>query len=221
MMQRVIAILLGAAGFAAALTACGGGGGVPSPTAPTPTPASTIFPPRPEEQLTMCVDTVEATRSFQAEAVGRIRAAMVEVMKHPVYPRAYTSGKEPVIDNGCSAPPVLYDPAAYGGASPGSLDHLRGRPVERPGFYAKAVFVIEASEIERITSEYDLRLIFMSEEYTCEGDVCGDTMEGLYLSPADLENTAFLVDVLEKTLGLEDPGDPAEPGYHPDPLPWR
>lgn len=204
-----------------AVMSCGGGDGARSPAEPTPTPLATVFPPRPSDQLTMCVDTVEATREFQVEAVERIGAAMVQVTQHSRYGQAYTSGKEPIIDSGCPAPPILYDPVAYDGATPGSLVHLVGRFVERPGYYAQAVFVIEASEIERIGAEYDLGLISLSEEYTCEFDVCTDTTEGLYLSPTQLEDTAFLVDALEKKIGLEEYGDPIEPGYHPDPLPWR
>ena len=198
-----------------AVVSCGGGDGAPSPAEPTPTPFATVFPQRPEGQLTMCVDTVEATRAFQVEAVERIGAAMVQVTQHSRYGQAYTSGKEPIIDSGCPAPPALWDPAALDVSPPRTLADVRGRIVDTPGYYREAVFVIQDDELEKLTEHYNWRFSGAEELVWTDVDVLSPTTYGLYLSPADLERTGFVVDQLEKAVGLEKDTDPVEPGYHP------
>lgn len=54
-----------------------------------------------------------------------------------------------------------------------------------------------------IKSTPDVRRV--PQEMVCRGHQCGEVTTGLYLTPEEVQNTAFLVDWLTKAMGLESP----------------
>jgi len=168
--------------------------------------------PRDLSRLAICVDAVGEARETRSDSVKAVRDAMSKVQEHEIWAKA-NFGSEPIVDEGCPAGPSLYDPES--GPFPGeSLFFVRGRVVDRPSYYWEFVFVVPAEDIPTENETRGWR--FTREEVTCSGDNCVEATGGLYLTPNDVADEAFLVDQLEKAVGLEDPTDPLRPGYYPE-----
>lgn len=164
------------------------------------------------DRLRICVDVVDVPRSRRDYAVRRVSEALPRVAAHPRWEKeGYGKGGGPVVAAGCPGEPYLLRPGVEVVNGQVTGDFIIPE-VDQPSPFQLFVFVIsEELRAKIIKGSRDVRSA--AQEAFCGGGLnCATVTTGVYLTAAELENTDFVVEWLEKGLGLEFPV-PQTPDY--------
>ena len=171
------------------------------------------------ERLSVCIDSA----TFSAEelsfgdglgipegGVERVTEVLEEITQHPFF----DNDRPIVVEKGCPLPP----PDTWL-----SLEDFA--PVERilgtfreqgdPSPYRVYVFFLPDDDHRDLVAGSSKRTA--AQEVTCTGDICGSQSEAAYLSQADLDDRATLVDAMEHVTGLSSVWPTLPPGETPTP----
>ncbi len=161
------------------------------------------------DRLAICVQAVEfddAGRITNGDplvtdaAKSRIEAALTEVAKHEYWEFKGYDAAPPVVDTGCpSQPLVLREGVEWRDALP--VGAIPGPHVTERSNYQTFMFVMRLEAIDHLLGGLTVRVA--PQEMTCEGHVCGEATTAMYVTLEELDAPIFLVDVLEKGVGLK------------------
>ncbi len=177
----------------------------------TTEPAGNILLYGNRDRLAICVQAsgFEAGQASAVETQAKlsVEAALIDVAQHPAWAGwpILSEGLSPVVDIGCTAGPALYGERTVPD-DPRSPPNTFGREVIEVSYYRVFLFLLPADEIRQLTDgSLRARVRLSAEERVCDPHYCTFATTGLYLAPEDLANPEFLLDALEKAIGLEAP----------------
>lgn len=175
----------------------------PTPT-PTPSPSrasSALLAPN-RAALAACVAGVGPAAVAVPTARQRIEQALTGLSQQPVWGKAGLAVVPRVVDIGCPSEPYLLQPGVTW--EDGVPITGAGPRVETASSYRLFVFVLPPDELSHvIRGRHDIRTA--AQELLCRGHQCAEVSTGLYLTPDEVSNNAFLQEWLAKGLGLEPP----------------
>jgi hypothetical protein len=168
------------------------------------TTSDTMLQTSNRERLEICVQPVQLPALNKAEAASAVEDALLRVAQHPKWAGSgYAAEGGPTVDANCSTEPYLLKPGVEvvdGKMNPGSPIP----EVSEPSRYKLFVFVLPPELLATvIKGKLDVR--YARQEALCSPGQCFTVTTGIYLTPAELEETDFLVDWLQKGLSLERP----------------
>jgi DNA-binding CsgD family transcriptional regulator len=160
------------------------------------------------DRLRICVEAVDMPGYNLPAAVNGITAALPELEQHARWAeRGYAAGGGPVVGVGCPGDPAALKPGVR-------IDSAKGAPeravfVQQASPYLLHVFVVSES---RLASAFSQSMAYRqtTEEVLRQGHVGAGVTEGMYLTPAEIQDQGVLVDRLKKGLLLE-------PTFQPQP----
>ncbi len=172
--------------------------GLPGGSQPSSEPSPGALLTSSRDRLAICIQSAADAQFNMAEAQLRVQAALAELSTHPKWSTLGLAGLPPAVDAGCPTAPYLLQPgvAVKGGKPTG--DPATQQVVD-PSKYRVFLFVLPPPEIERIfAGPTSLRMV--PEQFRCQGHTCFEVTTGLYLSPAEVQNHAFLKIWLAKSI---------------------
>ena len=156
------------------------------------------------DRLRICVEAVDVPQFDAASAIQPITAALDDVSQHPRWSTSgYGRAGGPVVAVGCPGEPYMLR---------ADVEVVDGKPaglspvpeVKDASTYRLFVFVVPEEKLESvIRGNWNVR--FADQEALCEGGVCFTVTNGIYVTPEELKDRAFLKEWLEKGLSLERP----------------
>jgi hypothetical protein len=196
----------------------------PEPRAPgkVRTDSGLLVPNR--DRLSICVQASSGIASMQRDVRARIEQLLPAVEQHPNWSRARYNQVPRSVVAGCPGDAHLLRPG---------IEYIDGRPgpssagerplqVEQASPHRLFVYILPQAELARIIRG-QLNIRIAPQETVCEGFACAQVSTGLYVSPEELHNDAFMRDWLAKGLGLEPPVSldtpPNAPRRSPGPSP--
>jgi hypothetical protein len=172
----------------------------PPPAASAPPPPSVAFLAPNRERLAICVDGVGDAAAAISEGREQVESALAVVASHPLFERAGLGAAQPVVDEGCPHDPYLLEPGVYW--EDGIPIAGAGRVVPEVSIYRLFVFLVTPADLARaIDGTRPVRSA--AEEMLCAGHQCWEVTTGIYLTPDEAADEAFLVEWLLRGLGLE------------------
>ena len=153
------------------------------------------------DRLAVCVQPIGVDAGLTSSAKARIEDALQGVAEHPYWQDMGLSAAvdSPVVDVGCPSDPPAPDPDL---GVP--IDNLLGHRVSEASYYRLFVFVLPQQELDAWVGGLNRRS--GPQESICSGDVCFEVTTGLYLTAEEVDDVPFVVERLNKAIGLEDPG---------------
>jgi hypothetical protein len=164
------------------------------------------------DRLAICVQPVgfgdsgsvaAAAEQLQASAKPIIEEALAVARNHPQWDARGGAGPlSPVVDVGCPSGPATTDPSGH----LRTIETIFGHVVEEAGYYSVFVFILPDADLDQLLGASTIRATNIrtaNQETICDGDVCGPVSNAIYLKPSDLEDPSFVINQLERVLGLE------------------
>jgi hypothetical protein len=137
--------------------------------------------------------------AMRADAVhDRFRQALAIVAQSERWRELALSPDAVDLKNGCPLPPFLLEP---GVPLPFTRDAAASRPqrnVRAASLETAFVWILPEPTMARLFGDNGRHVA--PEEYLCEGDMCAEVTEGLYLSPSDLDDLEALARKLQGVL---------------------
>ncbi|MGH9194658.1 MAG: hypothetical protein ACRD1T_02840 [Acidimicrobiia bacterium] len=170
--------------------------------------------PRPLDQVTVCVDTVNTDPGVRSLAELQVESAMQSVTQHPYWVPAGFSAKPVIVDMGCPSQPLPITsgiPFRNGYPRPyglGSISEATLAPLPRvatASYYRLFVFVLPAAEdIDRLLGGAERRVA--SQEFVCQqplGHPCAEATLAAYVTADEMQtDSALLVHLLTQGVGF-------------------
>ncbi|HLB27206.1 MAG TPA: hypothetical protein VJN32_06110 [Dehalococcoidia bacterium] len=155
------------------------------------------------DRLAICVQAVGVDSSLEGKAKASVEAALIEVAKHPRWDASGLGVAPPIADTGCPSPPSVLRPGVeIEQMGKGRIFVLPFPCVEEASYYRLFVFILPPAELERIFGE-DYEQTLSQQEAFCGGQYGNmGVTGGLYLTPADLDDTQLLAEKLKRAVGL-------------------
>ncbi len=157
------------------------------------------------DRLAVCVQPVgfegtgseaAAAEQLQALAGPVMEAALEEAQKHPQWDARGGAGPlSPVVDLGCPSGPAPSD------GYPRAIERIIGHIVQEAGYYGVFVFILPDADLDQLLGGSAIRTA--NQERIRDDDFCPPVSNAIYLKPGDLQDLPFVVNVLERVLGLE------------------
>lgn len=153
------------------------------------------------DRLAICVQPLLGAAPPR-EAQASVEAVLPAALQHPWWSSAGLA--PPVVETNCAAAttPFLLRPGAASIKGKPSGD-FRSLDVTQAGRFRLFVFVLPQNRIDTIFGDSPYRAA--AQEFLCRGHVCNEVSTGVYVSPQELRDAAFLKLALQRGLGLERP----------------
>lgn len=170
-------------------------------------------------QLSACIDS--ATFSIEELSFGdgegipdggveRVTEVLEEITQHPFF----DDDRPIVVESGC---PMRPPDTWLSSESIAPIQRIRGtfREDDDLGPYRAYVFFLPEADLRELVAGSDTRTA--TQEITCTGDICIFRSVAAYLSRADLDDRATLVDAMEHVTLLSQVSPTLPPGETPSP----
>jgi hypothetical protein len=152
--------------------------------------------------VSICVQAIGVDATVEAVAKARVETALLEVAQHPYWRLLPMAAVPPLVDIGCPAEPLTARPgvrwidAHYAGG-----DGILYR-VPEAGFYTEYVFIMPLERIDELLGGLTIRVA--PQEIVTEGSsVSAESASATYITPEELQDSAFLAEQLTVAVGLE------------------
>ncbi|HSH80694.1 MAG TPA: hypothetical protein VLA19_19375 [Herpetosiphonaceae bacterium] len=153
------------------------------------------------DRLAVCVQPLSGAISPD-EARAPVEAVLPAALQHPWWVADGLAA--PVVETNCAptATPFLLQPGATSilGKPSGNFNSL---DVTQPARFRLFVFVLPQTQIRAIFGDSPYRVA--PQEFLCREHQCSEVTTGIYVSPEELRDAAFLKLALQRGLGLERP----------------
>lgn len=152
------------------------------------------------DRLAVCVQALSGA-ALPGEAQAAIQGVVPAALRHPWWDSRLPA---PTVETDCApaATPFLLQPGAASIKGKPAGD-FRSLYVARPSRFRLFVFVLPQAQITALFGDSPYRTA--PQEFLCREHTCDEVTTGIYVSPWELRDAAFLKLALQRGIGLENP----------------
>jgi hypothetical protein len=152
--------------------------------------------------LSICVQALGTDPAFGSVAKTKVETALLAVQQHRFWNRLDVAKAPPLVEVGCPSEPLAGRPGvSWHGGRPGAGD-LGLYELTEPSFYRTFFFVMPLDQIDQRLGGLSVR-VAPQEILISGGDSAGEETDAVFVSPAELQDSSFLVHQLTIAVGLE------------------